>query len=591
MLYSFLRRSRYRMKIFFCNLFDENARLNKLSSRYSRIVEGILFCLINAWILYLLYWDYWGQFVGGTRCGLYREVVSWGTHMIPIVLLVLCALKSRFVAYVIIPFYFTVCLIVWYVHRYISFYPTDWMLYAVLQTNYDEAASFIPKRRLCKILCYIGLMFFMLWGYRKCFSSGIRGFRYLLISLLLCVFGMPLAYHVGLAWMPEIVCKMSYVPAIPKDDNYDKVVLHEMRKVWRPNSYMPGAYYPFHRISDMISSPSVQELLFPPKLTDASEMIETAAPEDELLIILYIGESFRADHSPWNGYKRNTLPKLSDMKRDKCGVFVNFPYFKSFNVGTYVSIYGILSDATCQKRKATYTSFIGPLRKSGYRTTLMVSRCPMWDEVPMVNHLIENHLDEVIHIRYPENNDEVTEKLAESLMQHEGKPRFIVINDELGHHPYGHDENFDTFPVHNSMDSYDNALIQVDDLLSKVIKLFENRKTVFLYVSDHGESFGEKGFYIHGGPLNTPEQRHIFSFAWFSKEFAATHPKIVSTIRENSKKLLSHDFIYHTMLSLAHIRVKFYEPSIDMTVPISTPDATSFEADSRLDEEVNQQPM
>lgn len=209
----------------------------------------------------------------------------------------------------------------------------------------------------------------------------------------------------------------------------------------------------------------------------------------------------------------------------------------------------------------------------------------------MVNHLIENHLDEVIHIRYPENNDEVAAKLEQSLLQNDGKPRFIVINDELGHVPYCHDEKFNSFPLNSSMDSYDNALTQVDDLLSKVIKLFEKRKAVFLYVSDHGESFGEKGFYIHGGTLNTPEQRHIFSFAWFSEEYAATHPELVSTVKGNSQKLLSHDFIYHTMLSLAHIRVRFYNPSIDMTVPISTPDATSFEADSRLDEEVNQQPM
>ena len=588
MLYSFLRGKPAKMKDYRYNLFGENGGLNKLSARYSKIVGSILFCLINAWILYLLYRDYWGQFVGDDRCGGWRKAVSWGTHIIPVALLVLCALKSRFIAYVIIPFYFTVCLIVWYVNRYICFYPTDWMLYAVLQTNYDEAASFIPLRRLFKILCYIGLMSFMVWGYRKCFPAGIRGFRYLLILLLLCVLGMPLAYHAGLAWMPELVCKMSYVPAIPKDDNYERVVMHEMRKIWRPNSYMPGAYFPFHRISDILSSPSVQELLFPPKLTESSDMPETATPEDNLLIVLYIGESFRADHSPWNGYKRNTLPKLSAMKQDNCGVFVNFPYFKSFNVGTYVSIYGILSDATCQKRKATYTSFIGALRKGGYRTTLMVSRCPMWDEVPMVNHLIENHLDEVIHIRYPENNDEVAAKLEHSLLQNDGKPRFIVINDELGHFPYCHDEKFNSFPVNSSIDSYDNALTQVDDLLSKVIKLFKKRKAVFLYVSDHGESFGEKGFNIHGGPLNTPEQRHIFSFAWFSEEYAATHPELVSTVKGNSQKLLSHDFIYHTMLSLAHIRVRFYDPSIDMTVPISTPDATSFEADSRLDEEVNQ---
>ena len=42
-----------------------------------------------------------------------------------------------------------------------------------------------------------------------------------------------------------------------------------------------------------------------------------------------------------------------------------------------------------------------------------------------------------------------------------------------------------------------------------------------LYVSDHGESLGEKGMYLHGAPyvFSPKEQTHVASLLWFGKNF------------------------------------------------------------------------
>ncbi|EGD16431.1 putative membrane-associated, metal-dependent hydrolase, partial [Xanthomonas hortorum ATCC 19865] len=46
--------------------------------------------------------------------------------------------------------------------------------------------------------------------------------------------------------------------------------------------------------------------------------------------------------------------------------------------------------------------------------------------------------------------------------------------------------------------------------------------TAMIYVSDHGESLGEKGLYLHGVPyaIAPKEQTHVPMVMWFSPEFA-----------------------------------------------------------------------
>jgi len=63
--------------------------------------------------------------------------------------------------------------------------------------------------------------------------------------------------------------------------------------------------------------------------------------------------------------------------------------------------------------------------------------------------------------------------------------------------------------------AYDNTILYTDYFLAKVIGLLKNNqkeyKTAMLYMSDHGESLGEKGLYLHGMPyfMAPKEQTHV----------------------------------------------------------------------------------
>ena len=70
--------------------------------------------------------------------------------------------------------------------------------------------------------------------------------------------------------------------------------------------------------------------------------------------------------------------------------------------------------------------------------------------------------------------------------------------------------------------AYDNTILYTDYFLSRVIDFLERQadgyEVAMLYVSDHGESLGENGLYLHGFPYSIapPEQTRVPMLFWGS---------------------------------------------------------------------------
>lgn len=69
--------------------------------------------------------------------------------------------------------------------------------------------------------------------------------------------------------------------------------------------------------------------------------------------------------------------------------------------------------------------------------------------------------------------------------------------------------------VEEVINSYDNTVLYTDYVIFQLIEIleehFNERDVALLYISDHGESLGEKGLYLHGTPyaLAPDEQTKI----------------------------------------------------------------------------------
>ena len=114
--------------------------------------------------------------------------------------------------------------------------------------------------------------------------------------------------------------------------------------------------------------------------------------------------------------------------------------------------------------------------------------------------------------------------------------------------------------------AYDNAVLYTDYFLSKTIDLLKQNsgkfETAMIYFSDHGESIGEKGIYLHGLPyyMAPDEQKHIAAVMWFGKSFEIDK----AALEQKSADAFSQDNLFHTILGLMEIKTDIYDKKLDI---------------------------
>ena len=86
-----------------------------------------------------------------------------------------------------------------------------------------------------------------------------------------------------------------------------------------------------------------------------------------------------------------------------------------------------------------------------------------------------------------------------------------------------------------------------------------------LFISDHGESLGERGLYLHGAPvaIAPKEQTRVPMLFWSSPGYAARRSLDLACLRANAARPLSHDHFFDTMLGLGDVATREYRPALD----------------------------
>jgi hypothetical protein len=87
-----------------------------------------------------------------------------------------------------------------------------------------------------------------------------------------------------------------------------------------------------------------------------------------------------------------------------------------------------------------------------------------------------------------------------------------------------------------------------------------------LYVSDHGESLGEKGIYLHGLPYRlAPEtQKKVPMILWISDELGALSKLDRDCLAARKGVSLYHDNVFDSVLGLMDVRTSVYRLELDL---------------------------
>jgi len=303
---------------------------------------------------------------------------------------------------------------------------------------------------------------------------------------------------------------------------------------------------------------------------------------DRELIILVVGETARKDRFSLNGYSNETNPLLkkenvfSFKNVTSCGtstaisVPCMFSHFgrDKFNVNDALNTENLLD-------VLSHTKDISILWRDNNSNSKGVALRAKYEDykTPERNPICDSECrDEGMLVGLQEYIDKVNTKDI-----------FIVLHQMGNHGPAyfkRYPKEFEVFrPVckTNELDkctnleignAYDNAILYTDYFLSKVIHFLKINtvkfNTAMFYISDHGESLGEHGIYLHGLPymMAPKNQKEVPMIMWLGGELL----KETDTVKLNKILNLpySHDNIFHTVLGLMEIKTSVYEENKDI---------------------------
>ena len=120
------------------------------------------------------------------------------------------------------------------------------------------------------------------------------------------------------------------------------------------------------------------------------------------------------------------------------------------------------------------------------------------------------------------------------------------------------------------VNAYDNAVRYTDSVLAGLVRELKARTDIdagFVYVSDHGESLGENGVYLHGAPyfMSPDVQNHVPMVMWFSPEWGRTFGFDTANLAREPEGGITHDNLYSTVLGILGVKSTTYSAKWDLT--------------------------
>lgn len=325
---------------------------------------------------------------------------------------------------------------------------------------------------------------------------------------------------------------------------------------------------------------------------DAHLLQQTQMQEHPKLMVLVVGETARAESFALNGYARNTNPELSKL------AVINFNQVSSCGTATAVSVpcmFSGMSRETYDEQLASHREgLLDIAQRAGYQVTWIDNNSGCKGACDRVQkYQIPAQLKQKWCDAGGECFDEILVDSLKDYLAHLDKnnlkPQLIVLHQMGSHGPAYFKRSkapYQPFqPTCNSnaiqgcsteelKNSYDNSIVYTNHVLAQIIETLKQQtqyQTGFWYLSDHGESTGEHGLYLHGAPYSMAptQQTHVPMLMWFSDAWKQQNIQQVSCLKGQTNQARSQDHLFPSLLSLLDIKTQVIEAKNDMLAQCS----------------------
>ena len=302
------------------------------------------------------------------------------------------------------------------------------------------------------------------------------------------------------------------------------------------------------------------------------------------LMVLLVGETARAQNSTYNGYSRETNPYTKDLG------LIAFQNVSSCGTATAHSLPCMFSNMLRtnynKERANNQDDVLDVLTHAGVKSVWVDN--DGGDKAVAKNiekEMIADNADAQL-CNGSSCYDEVLLKGLDQRIQNSKGDQLYALHMIGSHGPTywkRYPDNMAVFSpacnrsdIENCSDEeitnvYDNTLVYTDYVIAQTIaklKTYSDKyNVVMLYISDHGESLGENGLYLHGAPymIAPKEQTHVPWYIWMSNDYANQKGiDKASVVEKAATGQYSHDNLFHTMLGLYGVKTDAKDNTLDI---------------------------
>ncbi len=435
------------------------------------------------------------------------------------------------------------------------------MIVNVLQTSPAETASYLSPALFIWVIGLGVIPSLLVYKIRIIHPRWPRDIAYKLLSLLLSILiiaGIGALYYKDYAY-------------IGRENNY-------LNKLIIPNFYTYSLYKYIHQ--RYFARPK-------PYQTIALDATQTRKNSKNTLLILVVGETARAMNYESNGYARPTnqhtrdLGVVSYQNVTSCGTAtaISVPCmftrtlrqdFSRGNADNQDNLVDILKRAGLGVMWLDNDGGCKNMCRSAENITIDTSKRPWCNGSVCVDEVLLENLQSKIDTLRGKNS-----VLVLHIMGSHGPTYYQRYPQQ---HQYFKPDcvrsDIQNCSKQTLINSYDNTILYTDFIISRLIKLLQTNTrewdTALIYLSDHGESLGENGLFLHGIPyaVAPPQQTHVPLMTWFSPTFIQQKNIDMRCVQQAAQhNAYSHDNLFDSMLGLLDINTKDYRKEWDMFAP------------------------
>ena len=314
------------------------------------------------------------------------------------------------------------------------------------------------------------------------------------------------------------------------------------------------------------------------------------------LLMVVVGETARAQNFGLNGYARNTTPALARWQAVEG--LVNFSQVQSCGTNTKVSVPCMFSPLTRTQggdQTPEHENLLDVLQRAGLAvlwidnqagckgvcarvpnaSTLDLKLPGLCDGGECLDPAMLDGLDARIAALDPVRRARGVVLVMHQMGSHGPAYSKRSAPDRKPFQPECTSNTLSDCPPEQLVNAYDNSIATTDHFLDLSLQWLKAREkagdfqTGLIYLSDHGESLGENGLYLHGVPyaLAPQQQTHVPMVAWLSPGLQQRSGVGSACLRAQADKPISHDHLFHSVLGLMDVQTSAHDLSLDILAP------------------------